>query len=80
MLLLTFNNTTGLREMYDNLEFNVNNLKDLDVYIHTYSSLLIAIIFDCIPQELRIKVSKSFGSKDWNLDGAMEIIKLKSCE
>ena len=75
-------NVTGLRTMYDSLDFNINNLKELDVDVSTYGTLLIAIIFDCIPEELRIKISLTFGSEDWNLDGTMDVFKseLEACE
>ncbi len=54
---------TGLRKLHDTLELNISNLKELSVDVSTYSSLLIAIIFDSIPEELRIKISLKFGSQ-----------------
>ena len=38
--------------------------------------MLIAIIFDCIPEELRIKISLNFGDEEWKLNETMGIIKL----
>ena len=66
---------SGLRKMYDALEMNITNLKELDVDVSTYGSLLIAIIFDRIPEQLRIKISLDFGDDDWTLDRSMELIK-----
>ena len=66
---------SGLRKMYDALEMNITNLKELDVDVSTYESLLIAIIFDRIPEQLRIKISLDFGDDDWTLDRSMELIK-----
>ena len=37
--------------------------------------MLIAIIFDCIPEELRIKISLIFGSAEWNLRETMKVFK-----
>ena len=61
--------------MRNTLELNINNLKELEVDVSTYGTLLIAIIFDCIPEELRVKASLQFGEKDWSLKGTLEIIK-----
>ena len=65
----------GMRKLYDTLDLNINNLKELDVDVSTYGSLLIAIVFDSIPDELRIKISLKFGEEDWNLSGSLEVIK-----
>ena len=65
----------GMRNMYDTLEMNINNLKELKVDVTTYGSLLIALIFDRIPQELRIKISLVFGDREWKLDEAMKVFK-----
>ena len=69
------NDVDGMRKMYDALEMNITNLKELKVDVSTYSTLLIAIIFDRIPEELRIKISLEFGDKEWKLDEAMELFK-----
>ena len=71
----SLNDVNGMRKMYDTLELNINNLKELEVDVSTYGSLLIAIVFDCIPEELRIKISLKFGEEDWNLDDTMEVFK-----
>ena len=58
-------NVVGMRAMYDTLEFNISNLKELNIDVSTYGSLLIAIIFDRIPEDLRIKISEKFGDEEW---------------
>ena len=65
----------SMRKLYNTLELNINNLKELEVDVSTYGTLLIAIIFNCIPDELRVKASLQFGEKDWSLKGTLEIIK-----
>ena len=37
--------------------------------------MLIAIIFDRIPEELRIKISLEFKDKEWKINEAMDLIK-----
>ena len=72
----------GMQNMYDTLDLNINNLKELEVDVTTYSSLLIAIVFDCIPEDLRIKISLQFGVREWNLEETMKVFKeeLEACE
>ena len=62
-------------KLYNTLELNINNLKELEVDASTYGTLLIAITFDCIPDELSVKASLQFGEKDWSLKGTLEITK-----
>ena len=71
--------------MYDKLEINIRNLKDLNVETCTYGSLLIAIISERIPCELCIIISRHFNNDDWNLNEFMNVIKteltaLERCE
>ncbi|XP_065652958.1 uncharacterized protein LOC136080271 [Hydra vulgaris] len=74
-----------LCQMYDKLEINIRNLKDLNVETCTYGSLLIAIISERIPRKLCIIISRHFKNDDWNLNEFMNVIKteltpLERCE
>lgn len=66
---------SGMREMFDTLEFNITNLKELEVDVETYGSLLIAMLYDRIPEEIQVKIAEEFGDKDWNLEKSLEIMK-----
>ena len=68
-------NVAAMRKMYDTLDLNINNLRELKVDVATYSSLLISIIFERIPEDLRIKISLHFKDGEWNLQDAMEMLK-----
>ena len=65
----------ALRGIYDTLDFNIKNLKQLDVDVETYGSLLIAIILERIPEEIRIKISLHFGENEWNLGETLDVLK-----
>ena len=56
-----------LRDIYDRLETSVRNLRELGVETDTYGSLLISIIFDRIPEELRVIISRQFIGANWDL-------------
>ena len=64
-----------LRDMYDTLETHIRNLSDLDVNSTTYGTLLISIIFERIPDDLRIIISRELKSDAWVLDDLMRIFK-----
>ena len=64
-----------LRSMYDKLEMNIRNLKDLEVETCTYGPLLIAIISERIPKELFIIISRSLNDEDWNLTEFLRLFK-----
>ena len=57
-----------LRMVYDKLETSVRNLNDLGVEKATYGSMLINILFDRIPTELKIIISRKFKHENWNLN------------
>ena len=48
----TINDVAALRRMYDTIDLNISNLKELGVDVSTHGSLLITIIFDCMIEEL----------------------------
>ena len=49
-----------LRKIYNSLETSVRNLADLGLEITSYGTLLISIIFDRIPTELKLLISRKF--------------------
>ena len=64
-----------LRKIYNSLETSVRNLADLGVEITSYGTLLISIIFDRIPTELKLLISRKFKNDVFDLDILIEIFK-----
>ena len=64
-----------LRKIYNSLETSVRNLADLGVEITSYWKLLISIIFDRIPTELKLLISRKFKNNVFDLDILIEIFK-----
>ena len=62
------NDVTTLRTVYDKLDTNIRNLKDLSVETASYGSLLTSIIVERVPTELRLVFSRKFGNENWNLE------------
>ena len=65
----------NLRKLFHSLETSVRNLTDLDIVVKTYGTLLINIIFDRIPAELKIIISREFKNDVWDLRKIIEIFK-----
>ena len=62
-----------LRKIYNSLETSVRNLADLGVEITSYGALLTNIIFDRIPTELKLLISRKFKNNVFDLDILTEI-------
>ena len=66
-------NVTTLCTIYDKLDTNIRNLKNLSVETASYGSLLTSIIVERVPTELRLVFSRKFGNENWNLIELMRI-------
>ena len=64
-----------LRKILQSLETSVQNLTDLNMEMNSYGTLLIRIIFDRIPNELQIIISRKFKNNVWDLRNLTEIVK-----
>ena len=64
----TMDSIEQLRDLYNDVESCVRNLKSLKVETSTYGCLLIPILNDRIPDELRVVISRKFGGSMWTLD------------
>ena len=81
----TSKSCTGLRHLYDQVEGHVRALKTAGVTSEHYGALLIPIIVERLPDEVRLEISRKLGTKDWKIDAFMEILKSEisareSCE
>uniref|UniRef100_A0A7M5WXV2 DUF1758 domain-containing protein n=1 Tax=Clytia hemisphaerica TaxID=252671 RepID=A0A7M5WXV2_9CNID len=61
-------NIKSLRTLYNHVESCVRNLKALKLEAKGYGSLLIPILKEKLPDELKIVISRKFGSSIWTLD------------
>ena len=58
--LYSMKHVAELRDLYNKIENSVTSLKDCDVPTDTYGNLLIGVIFERIPQELKVIIFRSF--------------------
>ena len=78
-------NCKGLRSLNDQVEGHVRALKTAGVTSEHYGALLIPIIVERLPDEIKLEISRKLGTKDWQIDAFMEILKgeiraRESCE
>ena len=71
----SMNDIHTLRKTLNSLETSVRNLTDLNVEMNSYGTLLISIIFDRIPNELQIIISRKFKNHVWDLQTLIDIFK-----
>ena len=69
--------TQKLRRAYDNLETHIKCLQSLGIESQQYGCLLVPVILNHLPNELKLLVSRKFDtSKDiWELDELLKILK-----
>ena len=67
-------NLDNLEEFYNNLETYIRGLRSLGKTEDTYGDLLIPIIFEKLPAQLKTQISRDHGDKAWTLKELREAI------
>ena len=68
--------TKKLRDLYDKIEINIRSLKALGIESESFGNLLVPVVMEKIPSELRLIISRKFGSKEtWDLDVLLNALK-----
>lgn len=70
--------------MYDTIESHLRSLISLGITSGQYGAMLVAIIIEMIPFEIRLVITRKIGRSNWEIDELMNIIKIeiearKSC-
>ena len=61
-----------LRSVYDQIESRVRGLQGLGVNSDSYGNLLIPIMLNKIPEELKLLISRKFKKDEWDLDSLLK--------
>ena len=67
----TMNSVKDLRHVHDQVEMCVRNLRALKVETKSYGSLLIPLLTEKLPEELKLLISRKFGNNLWTLDNLL---------
>ena len=69
------NDVKGLRKIYDQVESSIRNLNSLNVDQESYGTLLVHLLNEKLPSEIRLIIARRFGEEVWTLKVMLEIIK-----
>ena len=67
-------NTTALRRLFDNISCHVRSLRSLGIESDSYGNLLCPVLLNKIPADLQLIVSRKVSAAEWNLDLLMAAI------
>ena len=69
------NDISGLKKLFNKVENSVRNLKNLSVEPDTYGSLLVPLINEKLPNDLKLLIARQFDSDVWSLSKVLEYLK-----
>ena len=69
------NDVDGLRALYNQVEASVRNLKSLNVNTDSYGCLLVPLLNEKIPNEIRMMLARRFKEDNWSLLEMLDVIK-----
>ena len=70
-------NIKVLGNLYDQIESSVKNLQTLKVDTDSYGSLLVPLINEKLPTDIRVILARKFNSQVWDLNEMIEVLKLE---
>ena len=65
----------GLRKLFDQVESSVRNLKSLKVETNSYGSLLVPLLNEELPNDMRERIARKFDNNVWSLDDMLNFLK-----
>ena len=69
------NDIKRLRFLCDSVETSVRNLKSLQVETSSYGSLLVPLLNEKLPNDLRVVIARNFENNIWTLDEMLNLLK-----
>ena len=73
--VLNARDTKQLRNVYDALEANFRSLKTLGIKAEQYGLLLVPVMLNKLPQELRLVISRKFERDLWDFDLFIQVFR-----
>jgi hypothetical protein len=78
-------NVKELRNLYDRIESHVRSLFTVGITSEHYGPLLIPVVLEKIPEDIRLEISRKLGTDNWKMDEFMTILReetvaRESCE
>ena len=76
VLLPKIKNEANIKGL-DQIEFSVRNLQTLKVDTNSYGSLLVPLINEKLPTDIRVIIARKFKGEVWDLNKMTEVLKLE---
>ena len=67
----------ALRKLLDQTESSIRNLQSLHVETSSYGTILVLLMNDKLPDNLRISVAKNFENEVWDIEGLIYFLRKK---
>ena len=64
-----------LRKLYDRVESHLRSLLSLGIDSEHYGAMLIPVILEKLPSDIRLEISRKMGTRCWKINVFMEILK-----
>ena len=75
LIVSSVHETKKIRDLYDKITINIRSLKTLGIESESSGNLLVLVVMDKISSELRLIISRKFGSKEtWDLDVLLNMV------
>jgi hypothetical protein len=68
----TIGDIRSVRRLYGTIESHIRSLQALGVESKSYGSLLVPVIMNKIPEEMRLIVSRNFYQSTWDVDSMLK--------
>ena len=65
----------GVRQLYDEMEIHIRSLQSLGVSSESYGTLLVPVILNKTPEELRLLISRKFDKDKWEVSEVLVAFK-----
>lgn len=72
--VMSHHDLKGLRRLYDSVETHVRGLRALGVPAESYGTLLISILMNKLPPEIRLVASRELTGEVWGMEEVMKIV------
>ena len=73
--VISVHNIKELRNLHDKVESHVRSLIAIGINSEHYGALLIPIILDKLPDDIRLVISRKLGKETWKIEEFMKILK-----
>ena len=64
-----------VRDFFDKIEGHVRSLVSVGVHAEHYGPLLIPIVLDRLPDDIKLQISRTLGDGNWHIEEFMKILK-----